>query len=62
MRTQIIWTVICSVIASVIATLAFKQAGVDPVGWAGGIGAGVGVVMGMFIAARLDKGEDPDPG
>ena len=62
MRNQLIWTVVCSVIASVVAAVLFKEAGIDSAGWAGGIGAGLGVVGGTLIAAKLDKKDKNDEG
>ena len=61
MGKQILWTVIVSVVATVVAKVLFNAAGVDDAGWAGGIGAGIGVASGILIAAKLPKDESAAP-
>ncbi len=55
MRNRILWTVLCTVIASVGFTVGLKGLGVDPTGWGAGLGAGVGVVLGALLDARFSK-------
>jgi len=54
------WTIICTVTSSVLIVMAFKAAGVEPGGWSGGIGAGVGVICAQIIAAKTSKRTDVD--
>jgi hypothetical protein len=58
LKPVIMWTIICTVPASIITVLAFKWAGLEPGGWSGGIGAGIGVILGQVIAAKRSKVSD----
>lgn len=58
MRNRILWTVLCSIVASVMFTIGFKEMGVDDLGWSGGLGAGVGVLLGTLLDARFSKSSE----
>ena len=52
MKHTLIWTVVCTVLFTVLSALAFKAFGIDSSAWSGGIGAGLGVILGPWIAAK----------
>ena len=60
MKSQLMWTAICSAVCSVIATLIFKKMGVDSGGWIGVIGPGLGIAFGTFISVKMGKTKNKD--
>ena len=59
-KMTIFWVAVCTVPCSILTVIAFKLAGVEPGGWSGGIGAGIGVICGHYIAAKRDQGRSED--
>ncbi|MEE2786541.1 MAG: hypothetical protein VX589_04315 [Myxococcota bacterium] len=58
MQQTLIWTAICSVTFTVLCALLFKALEIDSSAWSGGIGAGLGVILGPWIAAKRQVKRD----
>ena len=57
-RHIIKWTVICTIPATILASVFFKFLGIDDLGWGGGIGAGVGIGVANIIATKTMKSDE----